>query len=229
MADNVAIRKQTQITQAGRTMFIWIAIASALVGTAIVVSIFLGQKLIYTEKVLAEKQNTVSNLNANLATIDDLKKNVRVLDANTALLSIRANESDQALQVVLDALPSDANALALGASLQHRLLTGVEGNYTLETLKVDPVAGSQAISSSTTVDVSVATGGDEIPFSFSVKGDQLALQGILRNLERSIRTIVVTSMNIETQGGALMLSVDGKAFYQPSRVLELTDLTVKAD
>ncbi len=229
MADNVAIRKQTQIVQAGRTMFIWIAIASALVGTGTVVSIFLGQKLIYTEKVLAEKQNTVSNLDANLAAVDDLKKNVRVLDANSALLSIRANETDQAMQVVLDALPSDANALALGASLQHRLLTGVEGSYTLETLKVDPVGGALAVSSDTTIDASATSGADEIPFSFSIKGDQTALQGVLRNLERSIRTIVVTGMNIETQGGSLVLSVEGKAFYQPARVLELTNKTVKAD
>lgn len=229
MADNIAIRKQTQIAQAGRTMFIWIAIASALVGVAVVVSIFLGQKLIYTEKVLAEKQNTVSNLNANLAAVDELKKNVRALDANSALLSVRANESDQALQVVLDALPSDANSYALGASLQHRLLANVEGSFTLESLKVDPVDGSESFSNSTTVDASAGGSANEIPFSFTVKGDQATLQSILRNLERSIRTITVTNMNIETQSGSLVISVEGKAFYQPARTLELVDKTVKAE
>ena len=229
MADNVAIRKQTQINKAGRTMFIWIAIASALVGVAVVVSIFLTQKLIYTEKVLGEKQTTLSNLDANLAAVDQLKQNVRALDANSALLSVRANDSDQALQVVLDALPSDANSLALGASLQHRLLAGVEGGYTLESLKVEPASGAAAPVDSTTVDASANASANEIRFSFSINGDQAALQSVLRNLERSIRTIVITSMNLETQGNALTLNVEGKAFYQPSRTLELTDKVIKAE
>ena len=57
-ANEVALRKRTQIAKANRTMFIWIAVASALIGTAAVVSIFFFQQLVYNEKVLAEKLNT---------------------------------------------------------------------------------------------------------------------------------------------------------------------------
>jgi len=47
--NDTALRKRTQISQANRTMFLWIAGASALVGFALVASIFLGQKLLFNE------------------------------------------------------------------------------------------------------------------------------------------------------------------------------------
>lgn len=225
--DAVAIRKRTQIAQASRTMFIWIAIASALVGTALVVSFFLFQKLSYNEKVLGAKQETVSTLDHNLSVVDELKADVQALDANSALLSARANPTDSALQVVLDALPSDANSLALGASLQNRLLANIEGPYSLESLQVTPVDGIESLNNSGMVDASAPTGaGNQIAFSFAVKGGQDQLRQVLQNLERSIRTIVVTHLTVETQSDGLTLSVEGHAFYEPAKSIELKEKTV---
>lgn len=227
--DTVALRKRTQITRANRTMFMWIAIASVLVGTALVVSFFLFQKLVYGEQVLAKKQETVDTLNHNLSVIDKLKTDVSALDANSLLLGARANDSDTALQVVLDALPSEANSFALGASLQNRLLGGIDGNFTLESLQVTPVSGIEtAIGDANVVDAS----GEEdaaqtqINFAFSVKGDQPALKQVLKNLERSIRTIVVDKLLIETQADGLSMTVEGHAFYQPARTIELREEVV---
>lgn len=229
MKNDAAIRKRSQIAKASRTMFIWIALASALVGTAGVVSVFLVQKVLYTEEVLSVKQKTVSTLDNNLAVIDDLKAEIQALDANSALLSVKANESDDALQVVLDALPSDANSLALGASLQNKLLTGISGNYSLESLQVVPVDGVETLSGGSTVDASEETSANnQIAFSFSVKGDQQALKQVLQNLERSIRTIVVTHLSIDTQGGDLVMEVSGHGFYQPVTTVELKETPVKA-
>lgn len=229
MKNDVAIRKRSQIAKASRAMFIWIALASALVGTAGVVSVFLIQKILYTEQVLSVKQQTVSTLDNNLAVIDDLKAEIQALDANSALLSVKANESDDALQVVLDALPSDANSLALGASLQNKLLTGISGNYSLESLQVVPVDGVETLSGGSTVDASEETSANnQIAFSFSVKGDQQALKQVLQNLERSIRTIVVTHLSIDTQGGDLVMEVSGHGFYQPVTTVELKETPVKA-
>lgn len=230
MKNDAAIRKRTQIAQASRTMFIWIAVASALIGTAVVVSIFLVQKLAYNEKVLAVKQTTVSTLDHNLSVIDGLKTDVQALDANSALLSVKANENDQALQVVLDALPAEANSLALGASLQNKLLAGIQGDYTLKSLRVSPVTGIETATDATVVDAAAAgVTNTQIDFSFSVKGDQSALRQILQNLERSIRTIVVTSLNLDTQSGGLTMTVEGHAFYQPAKTIELKDEVVKAE
>tara|TARA_Y100001949_G_scaffold176549_1_gene190327 strand:+ start:10969 stop:11646 length:678 start_codon:yes stop_codon:yes gene_type:complete len=222
-ANEVALRKRTQIAKANRTMFIWIAVASALIGTAAVVSIFFFQQLVYNEKVLAEKLNTVSTLDANLAIVEDLQNEIKALSANSALASAKASESEQPLQVILDALPSEANSLALGASLQQRLLTGIQGNYTLENLQVDQVSGVEVLGDSASDSDTVG----QITFSFGVSGDQAALRQVLENLERSIRTIEVTSLTVEMSGNVINMRVEGRAFYEPAKTIELETIEVK--
>jgi hypothetical protein len=207
-------------------MFLWIAIASALVGIAVVVSIFLAQKLIFNEKVLAEKQKTVSTLEKNNKIIPSLQDSIRVLDTNEALKSVKANETDQTIQVILDALPATANSNALGASLQNKLLAGIQG-LTIDTLQVDPVIGVE-----TAVDDSTVTAGTEgetenaITFQFKVTGGQDALKQVLTNLERSIRTVEVLSVRIETLGSTQEMTVSARAFYEPKTTLVLTEKKV---
>jgi len=227
--NNATLRKRTQITKANRTMFLWIAAGSVLVGAALVVSYFFAQQLIYNEKILAEKEATVATLKNNNDTIESLETEVRALDANDDLNSIRANEDDQTIQVILDALPSDANSLALGASLQSKLLTGIDG-LTLQTLQVDPVAGIESLSDEEVVeeDASETTGlGNQITFQFSVSGSAAALKQVLLNLERSIRTIDIISLTVETQeDGTQVMSVQARAFYEPAKIIELTKKAV---
>ncbi len=222
--NEVAIRKRSQIAKANRTMFLWIAISSALIGAAVVVSIFLFQKMIFNERVLAEKQNTVSTLQHNNSIVSSLEDEVRILDTNTALASVKANANDQALQVILDALPSEPNSLALGASLQNKLLVGLP----IESLQVDPIIGVEALSGDdSTVDASEEAAASQITFQFTVKGSEAALKQVLQNLERSIRVIEITSLRIETSGGEQQMSVQARAFYEPAKTIELTDKVIK--
>jgi hypothetical protein len=225
--NDVAIRKRTQIAKANRTMFIWIAIASALIGSALVVSIFMAQKLFYNEKVLAEKQTTVSTLDHNNSVVSQLQEEIRVLDTNVALSTIKASESDQAIQVILDALPSEANSFAFGASLQNKLLAGVDG-LTLDTLQVDPVVGVETLTGDdTTVVAPIGTEDpNQITFQFTVRGSQDTFRQVLRNLERSIRTVEVMSVRIEIQSSGPQMTVQGRVFYEPAKSIELKDKAV---
>lgn len=226
--NNVAIRKRTQIAKTNRMMFIWIAIASAVIGAAAVVSIYMVQKLVYNERVLVEKQKTVSTLEANVKAIAELQKEILVLDTNTALLSARANDNDQTIRVILDALPSGANSTALGASLQSKLLAGIPG-LEVESLRVDPVQGVEVVTGDTgVVDASTSDApANAITFQFSVIGDQTALRQVLTNLERSIRTIEILSLRVENQGDRQTMTVQAQAFYEPARILQLTDKVVQ--
>ena len=226
--NDTALRKRSQIAKANRTMFIWVAAASALVGFALVASIFLTQKLLFNEKVLIEKNKTVATLSANNAVVSELESQVRALDANADLAKVRANEGDQAIQVILDALPSGANSPALGASLQNKLLAGIDG-LTLESLQLDPVVGIESLNDSGIESGALVSGsGDnEITFRFSVSGSQEALQKALTNLERSIRTIDVTNLKIENKGSAQIMTVQGRAFYEPTKNVVLYDKVVK--
>jgi hypothetical protein len=223
--DTAALRKRSQIAKANRTMFIWIAASSAVIGVAIVLIIFLAQNLVYNEKLLAEKNKTISTLDANNAAIPDLQSEVRVLDTNTALSSAKANEDDQTLRVILDALPSEANSLALGASLQSKLLSGISG-LVVESLQVDPIVGVESLSDGAVVDAAGGVTSYEILFQSAVSGSPEALEQVLQNLERSIRLIDVQTLRIETQGDGQLMTINARAFYEPARTLELTDKVV---
>lgn len=229
--NNVAMRKRTQIAKANRVMFIWVAVVSVIVGFGLVGSIFLAQKLFFNEKVLAEKNKTISTLNTNNANVSELEANVRALNTNQALIDAQAKPTDQAIQAILDALPSDANSLALGASLQNKLLAGING-LTLQSLQVDPVLGVEQLSTDGTTAATATTtsssiSNNQITFRFSVSGSPTALQQVLTNLEKSIRAINVTSLRIESQGSTEVLSVEAQAFYEPTVVVQLTDKLVK--
>lgn len=235
MKEEVAVRKRTQIAKANRAMFLWIAVASALVGTAAVVGVFLTQQLIYNEKVLSVKSTTASTLQSNLDVVDALKQEVLVLDTNKDLATVKANPQDQALQVILDALPSDANHLALGASLQNKLLTGIPGLQPIETMQIQAIEATEVTADAATApattetDPNAATAPENaIEFSVTISGTQDALKQLLQQLERSIRTIEVSTARFETQAnGDLVLNLTGRAFYEPSRTLELKKKVVE--
>ena len=223
MAENdVALRKRAQIAKANRVMLIWVMIVSVVIGFSVVASVFLVNKLVYNQKVINEKNKTVSTLDKNLKSIDGLKDQIRALNSNAALQSVKAGQDDDAVQVVLDALPSSPNSLALGASLQNRILSGING-LTIEQLQVDTVNADGSSSSSS---ASGSTQQNSIPFRMTVVGDVTALKEVLTRLERSIRTIDVTGLTIESRGNNQALIITAQAFYQPETTIQLKDKEV---
>jgi hypothetical protein len=234
MEKTASMRKRDRIVSANRLMFLWVSGVSAVVGFAIVLSLFLGQKIIFQEKVLGEKNKTVSTLDKDVQAVPQLKDNVRVLDTNEGLKATRLKESDRPIQSVLDALPADANSTALGASLQSKLLSGING-LTLDTIKVDPVAGVETDQNSGQDVVNAAplasdTGDHTISFSFTVStsaSNPDALREVLLRLEKSIRAIDVRSLAVTTQSSRLVMTASGRAFYEPARTIELKDKVVR--
>lgn len=225
----VALRKRQQIAKANRMMFLWVAGVSVVVGFAVVGSIFLAQKLAFNQKVLNEKNNTISILTKNNAVVDDLKESIRLLDTNEGLNSVKAKPDDKALQAILDALPADANSLALASSIQEKLAAGIDG-LTLESINVDTIAGNLA-ADDPNVQVATPVANDaqanQITFKLAVSGDANALKQLLNRFEHSIRAIEITNLTLEQASGKLTMTIDGHAFYEPARVVELKDKVVK--
>ena len=224
--NNVAIRKRTLIAKTNKMMFLWIAAASAIIGIALVVGYFMAERMLYHEKVLAEKQNTVNILKKNNETIPEIEKQVRVLDTNSNLMLARANENDQAVRVILDALPSEANQLALGASLQKKLIASVPG-LVLDSIQVDSVETGIADATAEAVPVE----GEEasstaITFTIKVTGSSSDLRSLLQAFERSIRQINIINLNIESLENGQSMTVQGQAFYEQARELQLYEKVV---
>lgn len=214
----VAIRKRQQIDSSKKTMFIFVASAAFLAGIALVVSIFLIQQIVFHSKIIIEKQSTISRLDKNLKTIDELKKNIRVLDTNTALNSIKSSDESNALQTILDALPDNPNADAFGASLKNKFIDTTTG-VTIQSLSVSQ-AGSGGESSG-------SAPANTVSFTMEVSGPADRLKELLTKFESSIRVIDLKALEIQRNEDRLSLVVRGVAYYEPAQTVQLENKVVK--
>ena len=218
---DAAIRKRQMILDSSKKMFFWVAGASVLVGFALVVSWFLVQRIVFMDRVIRAKNETLSVLEKNNKVVPDLKDGIRVLETNEDLMSAKATPAQRTLQVILDALPADSNEYALGASVQSVLLGGAE-NIELESFAFNEDATSASEDS--------ADGVVQVGFSASISSsDTNSITQLLERLERSIRTIVIDDMQIQKTNDKTSITIQAHAFYMPEKVVELGTKTIKPD
>jgi len=117
-------------------------------------------------------------------------------------------------------LPSEANSLAVGGSLEKKIISGID-NLTLESLKVNPVVGVELITD--TGEVASADSANKISYIYSAKGTIESLQALFKKLEKSIRVFDTDSVRIENQGSQLVLTVEGHTYYEPAVNIKITE------
>ena len=173
-----------------------------------------------------------------------MKVKIKGLQTDQNLLASRASDEDNALRVILDALPSDANATAVAASLSEKILK--IDNLTVESMTVEPVvetADSSTTSASTSTTSSSTTSSSDpqgaealsaklktVKFSFNVTSSSAeVLNEVLLRMERSIRTFKVESFKFERGKESISLNISGVAYYLPIDSLSLTSTTVKSE
>lgn len=232
----VAIRKRQQIQKANQAIFITVAIAAFIVGAASVLAVFLFSDMTFKAKVIGAQDESLGILKQNLVNTQILEEKMKNLQTNSALLSSRASEEDNALRVILDALPSSHNAAALGASLSDRLLS-IPG-VTVESINVsNDTSASSGQDAAAAVDLGVGESdgiasvstASTIEVSFSVTSDNPSnILAVIQNLERSIRTIKIKTFRIERSEQNMSLSVTADAFYLPRAQIVLNDKEIKS-
>ena len=224
---DVALRKRQQIDSSKRTMFIFVAVAAFVSGMALVVSFFLVQQIWFQGRVISQKQATVNTINANLKAVDGLKDNIRLLDTNEALSSVKSSDDSSAVQAVLDALPTEPNADALGASLQVMFVGAIDG-LTIESLSVtDPSDEGTLAASGSDSELESNDPNLGIGFSMSVSGSAEQLKALLARFERSIRVIKIDSLRVEASKDSLKMDIEGRAYYQPAYDVKIDKKVIK--
>jgi hypothetical protein len=236
MAQEVAIKKVQAISKAGRNMFIAVALASVVVGFSIVGSIFLIQKMMFNAKVIGEKQKTSDILHKNNEAIGKLASEVKILESNSNLQSVTTNSDSNALRTIPDALPSVNNPISLGSSVMVKLLK-VEGTD-IESFRLDSTSTASVEEEVTEETAETAEGAEstvmvqnlhEIGFKFEVSGDADSILKVIQNLERSIRQIDITVMEITyNAAGTLTLTASARAYYVSAPSIELGEKEVKS-
>jgi len=219
--DIQVVKKQSLIDKTRKSVIILVAGASMLVGAMIVISGIFIQNLLFNNKVMDAQSKTITTLNKNIEVVPELKSEVRVLNTNEQLIEARSSSDAKALQTVLDALPADANRLALGASLEQKIFKDISG-LTVQSLSVDPSIGS-ANDGSTMDSGELGT----LTFSATISGTPEALKLGLQRLERSVRSMSVQTINGTTSGNNVTLTIVGVAYYLKPVDLNLTDMKVR--
>lgn len=210
------LKKRQQIEHANRRVFLWVAIASVALSFLLVLAQFFYQKWTYNNRVIDAKSKASNTLTQNLSHATVLRQNINALVGNQDLASVKTNPDDSNLKIVLDALPSRLDTTALATSLQAIVsLSGVA----IENIDVPGAPdANQAQASFKPV---------EQKFSIAVTGTYDRIHGMVVDLERSIRPIKLTNLQLTGSDAALRATVEGVTYYQASKTLTINQKVVK--
>jgi len=223
------LKKRQQIENAGRSMFVWVAIASVAVSICIVTAQFLFQKWEYNNHVLSAKYKAADQLKKNITNAKQLQDAVNALVSNDDLASVKTNTDDPNTKSVLDALPSNFDATAWATSLQKAILS--RSGVAIEGINVpsdqdQTTTGGNTGTTSTTSSKNDPT-PQEMKFDVTVSGSYDKIRNTLLDLERTIRPIKITSVTLDGDDAAMTATVSGVTYYQPSKTATVKQEVVK--
>jgi Tfp pilus assembly protein PilO len=222
------VRKRQQIQQANKAMLMWVAVAAAIVTICFVLGYNFVQRIVYNGKVISELNAAKSTLGKNLVSIQQLKTNVDALrtSQNLMLGNVKADPGDSEFQVIIDALPTENDRTALGASLQQKILS--QGEATVEQISVTDSGGDlMTTGDSDNSDGNVSPTEQTVSFSFIVNGDYASLQQLVKDIERTIRPIRIDSISIEGTASNLQANVTATTYFVPKVDYQLGKKEVK--
>ena len=209
------VRKRQQIATANKQMLVWVAIAAVVVSICAVLAWNFVQRIIYQAKVNNRIGETAKVLADNISAIDSLTTEVNKLSTNKNLNlpNLRLDDST-AFQVVLDALPTEDDRTALGASLQDRVLN--LSGVSIEQLAVT-TGGSGVVITGTddAVGSSNRPTAQPITFNLGLRGDFISIQEAIKDIERTIRPIIITTISLQGTDDRLQATISATTFYVP--------------
>lgn len=148
------------------------------------------------------------------------RKNVDALLADTRLSTVKANENDSNLKVVLDALPTADDGSALGASLQQVILPKSK----VETSDLTTI--SALLLADGTEDASTGAAPTS-SFAFTANGDYGRMQTMFGDMERTIRPMNVQTLTMQGIDGGIRATVTGITYYSPEQSVQLGKKSIK--
>lgn len=233
------VRKRQQIETTNKQIVIWASIASSLVVICIMIAINFIQDITYQIKVNSALSQTASSLSASVNNISSLSRSVTNLstDHNLTLSNLNSyTDSDgnsqniPAQQVVLYAMPTSNDPVALGVMLQG-ILASVRGNVsqigvgssdstsTSATASAASTTATSSSTSSTTGTTSAETSASSAPtaqpatFSVTLSGNPNdgTIRNVIQILENTSRVIVINSLTVTST----QTTIQATAYYTP--------------
>lgn len=220
------VKKRQQIHQANKVVFIWVAIAGVVLAVAVVLAQVMVKQFIYNTKVISAQQTTNTTLVNNEKQYEPLRVEVSKLIANQRLNDLRVNKvdgGDNALQVVIDAMPTTGDPLATAASISQSVLS--QSGVRIEQLSF--VDGSTAAVDPSVTQTAQTAGIVEMPFSVKVSGTYDQIKKMLDDMQLSIRPFSVTSIKLSGVSSNMTAEVNASTYYAVPPTTDLTKKPVK--
>lgn len=219
------LKKREQIENAGRTMFVWVAVASVAVSICIVTAQFLFQKWNYNNHILSAKYKASSILQQNITTAKQLQNAVNALVSNNDLSSVKTNTDDQNTKSVLDALPSQFDATAFATSLQQAILN--RSGVSIQGINVPSDDGTTGSTGTAVATNQTDPTPQEMKFDITVSGSYDQIRNMMLDLERTIRPIKVTAITLTGNDASMTATISGVTYYQLSKSVVIKQEPVK--
>ncbi|MFZ1458674.1 MAG: hypothetical protein WAT17_02225 [Candidatus Saccharimonadales bacterium] len=215
-------KKRQQIQQANRVVFIWVTIAAAALAITVVMAQFMVKQFMFNNVVIGAEVKANSTVQKNITVYDSLKSEVAKLYSNPMLGKLKADPSDTALQVVIDAMPTEDDRVALLASLQQIIFA--KSGVHVEAISFNDVA---ATPSAATPGTSASSGVIAIPFTAKVTGNYDSIKQLLVDLNHSIRPIKVTSLKITGASNSMTAELEAETYFAAPDTVDLKQETKK--
>lgn len=224
MAKGHTSQKRTQVDRTNSRLVASVAVAAFIVVFSLVASHALWTRMSHQATVIREKEAARNQLEQNIETVGDLQTAYNVFtgtNQNVIGGDPRGGgdrDGDNA-KIVLDALPSKYDFPGLTTSLEKL----IKNNGST----INSISGTDEEATQSQDQPGMISGPIEIPFELSATGDYQATQNLLTLLQRSIRPIKATTLDLSGTNSQLVLTMTAVTYYQPERTLETGEKVVQ--
>ena len=199
--------KRDKISRANSMVFVSVAVSAVVVMFCLISIRFLWQKKSYNDRVIGAKTNARKQIEDNISNLDQL----------TAQFPELQNRASNNSKTILHALPPNYDYAALVTSMEYlakqagvKLSSGIGQDESAAAVKEQNTYTPQ-----------------EIALTLNVSGNYENIVRYISSLERSIRPVLVTTVDFNGTSSDLKASITAKTFYQPVRSLEVSKEVIK--
>lgn len=190
-------------------LFLCMSGAAIIFSVCLVMGLNFINDISYNSKILGELNSTNNILNRNKDTAKRLDGRAEQLNSNEDLQKLQISSETTPLQVIFDSMPASYNAVSLQSSLKENIFD--KSSVSVASLSV---ANSQLNSMTTIGATSEMT---PVDWTATLSDDVRGLQDAIRDLERTIRPMIIGGLQWErgSSTSADQLTVTATTFYAP--------------
>lgn len=218
--------KRLQIDKAQSTILLTVCICSAITIFSLISTKALLSQASYHHRELAAKKAALKQINNNISAANNLGVQYQVFNSSNPNVLGGKNSADPNSQppngtnsrIILDALPSKYDFPALVSSV-----SGILTNDGIANPSISGTDQSSTINGSATTKPQTSN----IPLSVTGSATYTGLQNLIKDFERSIRPIDVTTLSMNGSASNMNFSLNMTTYYQPSKTLVVGSKEVK--